>query len=483
MKIKNALQLIAVIVSITFIIVTKFATPPAGLSQSGFMVLGILVSAMFLWLLVNLEWTCLFIIFALMTVPELGVTKVAALSFGSKAIIFFVSMFILASSLVTTGVAKRVAVRCMTNKLSRKSPWLNVFMIFAGALILAQGLASPAILVIYFPILYEIFDMVHFEKGEAAPAMMVFGSALVAQMAMGTTPICHSVAITGMALYNSFTGDTVSIASFYAIGLPIGLVMFTAIFLICRFIWKPDLSKLENIDHEIIKAKLGPMGADEKIAIITYLIVIAFWILPGLTDFIPGIDFMKNISNVYPPIIAIALLSLIKINEKPVLDYNRALKENVPWKIIIFSASIQVLGKSLSDKDIGFSDWAGKILTPIFENISPLIFIMILIGLTVILTNFISNSVSLALAFATGMPLMTTVYSGQINTMVMAILLIGAANYAFATPPATHAIALTAATGWVDVKTILKYGSITTIAGILIYYIIGIPLGKLLFGI
>jgi Di- and tricarboxylate transporters len=482
MKTKNLLQLITILISVFLVFGTKFIAPPPGLSQSGFMVLGILLSALLLWLMVNLEWTCLFILFALMTIPELGVKTVAAVSFGSTTVVFFITCFILASSLVTTGVAKRIAVWCITSDLSQKGPWMNVFMIFVGVLLLGQGLSAAPVLVICFPILYEIFEMVNYEKGEETPKMLMLGTAIVTQIAMSMSPICHSVVTTGIATFNSYTGNSISLPQYVVVGMPIGLIMFAVFFLICRFVWKPDLSKMRNIDHEAIKAKLGPMNLAEKIAIGAYLLVIICWILPGLTEYFPSIAFMKKVENCYPSIAAIALLCIIKIDGKAILDYNRAVKQDVPWKIIVFMASIQAIAFALAHKKIGFAVWAGKTLAPVFAHISPLVCVMLLIAFAVIVTQFISNNVTLALSYAIGLPLAMTVYYGQINGMVLAILLMGAVNCAFATPPGTHAVALTAASGWVDIKTIAKYGSYAAIGSLLTYYFVGMPLGSLIYG-
>lgn len=483
MKKNSKFQLVIFLISVAIILGAKVVTPPTGLSQSGLMVLSTLIAALLMWMFIGLDWTCLFIIFAYMTIPDLGVNTVAANSFGSKTIVFFIAMFILASSLVTTGVAKRIAILIMTSNFSRKGPWMNVLMIFMGGFVLAQGLASPIVVVICFPILYEIFEMAGFEKGEETPKMLVLGTALVVQMAMGMTPICHAVVTTGLGTYNSYTGNTISIAEYCMIGIPTGIIIFILIFLMCKYIWKPDLKKLNNVDHEALKAKLGPMKTDAKIAIITYLIVIAFWILPGLSSYIPVLSFMKGISNIFPPIIAIAFLSIIRVEGKPVLQYNRALKEDVPWKIIIFSSSIQIVGASLKNTDIGVSTWLGEALTPVFGNINPIVFLILMVAFVIGLTNFISNSVTLAIAFAIGLPLTATVFAGSINVAAMSIILMSAANSAYATPAATHAIALTESSGWVDTKTIFKYGGLTAIATLVVYYFVSLPLGNMLFGL
>jgi Di- and tricarboxylate transporters len=480
---KNLVQLIVVILGVFLSFGTKYISPPAGLSQSGFEVVGILIASLLMWLVINIEWPSLFILFALMTIPELGVKTIAASSFGNTLVVFFITCFILASSLITTGVAKRIAVWCVTNNLSRKDPWLNVLMLFGGAFLLGLGLTAPGVLVIYFPIIYEVIEMAKYEKGEEVPKMLVLGTAIVTQTAMTVAPICHAVALQGMAMYNAYTGNTISVGTFAMIGLPTGVGIFALFYLICRFIWKPDLSKLKNVDHEAIKAKLGPMKLEEKIAVCAYLLVIIFWLLPGLIEYFPKLAFMKQVENTFPPIIAISLLCMIRINGKPVLDYDRAVKQEIPWKIIIFMAAIQAESLALADKKIGFPQWAESVLTPMFVNISPLAFEVLLIGFALIMTQFISNGITLAVIGSIGLPLALTIYHGQVNPLILTILLIGASNCAFATPAATHAMALTSATGWVDTKKMAQYGSYAAIAAMLTYCILGISLGDLLFGI
>ena len=461
---------------------SKFLLPePEGISRSILLLMIATASAILMWMVIGVGWTSMYVICSLMLIPELGAGWVAQNSLGNSVVYYFMTCFILASCLISTGVAKRIAVLLMVNRFSRKSPWLNVLMIFLGCFILAQGMSTPSVLLIFFPILYEIFDMCGYKKGDAAPMLLLIGCGTIAQACMTMTPIAHAVAATGISTYLAYSGYEISVFEFSVLGIPCGIVMCVLFFLGCRFLWKPDLSRLADVDHDAIAASIGPMSRKEKIALYGYLVILLFWILPGLGKFVGFLAPLTRLNTTVVSLLGLTALCVIHVDGEPVLDYARALKTDVPWSILMFISAIQVLGAAMSNKDIGFAPWAGSILEPIFSNVSPLVFLLILYAFCVISTNFLSNGVTLALALAVGLPLSDTLYAGQFSQIAMVILCAAAANAAFATPPASHGPAMVVATGYVDTKTLLKWGGMGSIATVLSYWLVGIPLSNLLF--
>ena len=107
-------------------------------------------------------------------------------------------------------------------------------------------------------------------------------------------------------------------------------------------------------------------------------------------------------------------------------------------------------------------------------------FVVILIILAVILTNFLSNAVTIAICFAVAMPLVTTVFAGQISPIVIAILITTGASYAFATAPATPPAAIIADSGWVESGKMLKYGMIAAVIAVVCIATIGQALAGVL---
>ena len=56
-------QCAVIVISIILLFGFKFIPAPAGLSQGGFQVLGILIGALALWLFVAVDWTSMLVLF------------------------------------------------------------------------------------------------------------------------------------------------------------------------------------------------------------------------------------------------------------------------------------------------------------------------------------------------------------------------------------------------------------------------------------
>ena len=78
-----------------------------------------------------------------------------------------------------------------------------------------------------------------------------------------------------------------------------------------------------------------------------------------------------------------------------------------------------------------------------------------------------------AICFAVAMPLVTTVFAGEISPIVIAILITTGASYAFATAPATPPAAIIADSGWVESGKMLKYGMIAAVIAVVCIATIG----------
>ena len=483
MKTYKLYQKIAIVIGLILCFLGRFIHISDSLSASGTQVLFITIGGLLMWLLVGVDWTSLAVILALALVPELGLKSVAAGTLGNATVFYLMLCFMLAASLQKTGFAHRVAVVFMTSKISRKSPWATIAMIFTSIFVLSSGLSSSSTIMIFLPILYEIFGMLGYKKGdgEAFPAIMIASLAIVCQIAQATTPISHAMTLIGFSSYNSYTGNTMEFGQYVMVGIPVGILCAVVWYLVCRFILRPDVSRMKDLDFDGIQNKIGPMTKQERLAGTLYIIVVILWLLPGVTKYIaPSVYPVFNaVQQCYPPIVAIILLHLIRMDGEPVLSYKEAVAA-APLGTLIFMGALLELGTALANKDIGLSAWLGTTFEPIFGNLSPFMFVFIIGVLAVVLTNFMSNSVTCAICMAVGMPLAMGLYDGRINPLVIAIMITLGINFAFATPPATPPVAVAADSGWISMGNLFKYGCIAALVCIVVMYVVGLPIANML---
>ncbi len=484
-SLKDYLKLAAGLLG-TFFIFAPFILPaPAGIPLAIFRILGITMGGMIFWLFISVDWPNLLVLLGLMLVPELGPKTVLATSLGSDTVFFLILCFLLSGSLVKTGAARRIAIWFISSKTAQRGPWFTVNMIFIAIFVVSSVLSATATVMIFLPILYVIFDELGFKKEENAvfPSVMVCGLVVIAQIAQASTPVSHAMTIIGMSTYTTYTGGVIDFLQYCAVCLPTALVCTLAWCLLVRFVFKPDMSRVSGINSNSIKASIGPMKANEKIALTLYCIVIVMWAVPGLSKVIaPSIaPALSKLNQNYVPIIAVVLMHVIKVDGKPVYDFQEGLK-NVSWSLIFFMGAILALGSTYSNANIGMSIWLSDTIGPLVANMSPITFIIVMTCMTMLLTNVMSNAVCIAVCHAVAMPLVATIFAGRVNPALISILITTSASYAFATPPATPPAAVAAGSGWLSLGRMFYYGITTTVICSIIVCAMGIFLGGIVLG-
>ena len=461
----------------------KILPPPALLPVAGFQILGILVVAIILFLSWGIGWTSMFIIFLMMTVPGITPAQVTQATFGNNTAVFLLFCFMLAACLTESGIAKRIAIWFLTNGLARKSPWWTIAMYFASVYVLDLVLSSATCIMIFLPILMSIFENIGLDKktDTALPSMLLLCTVCVALLANGTNPISHAVTIQGFSLYESYVGQQMDFFTFTAVTTPVSISSVLAVFLLVKYVWKPDVSAFSNIDYDRMRSSCGPVTKKELASLFFYLLCVVFWLLPGLSKYVAPALYPKLslINNCFPPLLALFFMNMIKVDGEKILDWNKAMQA-ANWPSFLFIATIMGLGSFMGNNDIGISKWLSDSLAPLFSNISPLLFVIIMVVIVDVLTNFCSYSVALSVVFAVAMPLCMNLYPGALSPMLVSILITSCAMNGWATAPATPTAAVAYATGWGNTTQIMKWGFIFMAVQVIFCIAVGIPLARLL---
>ena len=459
--------------------------PVSAMSASGNQVLGVLLGGLVLWLFVDTTWPSLVILFGLMLVPEMGVHYVTEGSLGLDTIFFLMAVFMISASLKETGIARRIAVWFVTCKLAKKGVWWSVGMIFFACLFLGSFLSTDGTMLIFFPILQEIFDLMGAKREESKkfPAMMILSILFISLISHATSPISHAITIIAMGAYGGFAGTELGFVEYSAVAFPTCIVMVALWFVACRVIIRPDMSDFAKIDTDALNKEMHPMTIQEKIAGIVYLLTVVFWVLPGVAAYIFPENIatmLESINRIYPPVIGVIILHLWTVDGKPVMDY-RVGFSSVFWNALLFMAAVMCTAGALSLPEVAINKWIIDCLNPILSGMSPVVFIIIIAAGTVLVTNFLPNVLAAVVMMAVAMPITMTVYSGQIPAALVGTMIIIACNCSFATPTATASIAIATETGWAPLSRLFGWGSLLAVISIASILLVGWPLCSMIF--
>ena len=147
--------------------------------------------------------------------------------------------------------------------------------------------------------------------------------------------------------------------------------------------------------------------------------------------------------------------------------------KQVPWPAVIFAGTVSVFATPLSSDVTGISTWLGNVLRPIFSDMPVILIIVILCLLAVLMTNFLSNTVTMVLFFNIGIVLFN---QSQYSMAAFTVLIALASGLATCTPSAAVPSPLFFGPGYVTMKATLKYNLLFVVLGVVVLLGVGMTL-------
>ena len=183
---------------------------------------------------------------------------------------------------------------------------------------------------------------------------------------------------------------------------------------------------------------------------------------------------MSKVGVVVPAILAVCALSFIKLDGEPILDYGKA-AGSLPISAIIFAGVVCVMSTPFSSEETGISLWLSNIIKPAFGSLSPFTAMMLLTTAALIMTNFLSNVVTMVLFFNVGIALLS---GGSVDLGAYAVLIGFASSMASLTPSACAPAPLIYAPGHASVRGVLKANLVFIILSFVVMLTLVYPLAS-----
>ena len=272
---------------------------------------------------------------------------------------------------------------------------------------------------------------------------------------------------------------TVNSASYLVTAIILGMIMILAAVMLCKYVFRPDTSKMKEFDVESLNRNpLPPMSLQQKLYCTGFILVILGLMLPSLFPTLPVLSILKP--AVYGVAMTmVAIMAAIRIKGEPIIDIPKILSTNMSWGAYFIIVAAVLLGSVLTDPSTGVSAFLAFILSPIFEGMSPAIFIVLILGLGAVLTN-LCNSLVIGMILQ---PIIMTycIQTGAnprpIVTLMIQFVLLSAAVTPAASP---FAAILHSNKEWVPTKYVYQYTLPIVLVEMAIMLIVGIPLTNIL---
>ncbi len=365
--------------------------------------------------------------------------------FGNEAIFLLISGFILAAGFRKSGLHRRIAARFL--KKFGGSPKTFVLGILLLGSSLSLLMSEHAVVVLMIPVIAMSLAGVLEDEGLKKAGMI----ALAYGCSIGSIGTLLGAARNPYAV--SFISESfsrnITFFQWFLMAAPIIIIMIPVVWILLISAFPTKTGAITAKEGE----KKPLSGMEIKAGSILIATVLLLFIFGGVGTAV------------------MAILGATAMFFLGVIDW-KDVERSIPWGVLLLYGGAITLGKGLLNT--GASDWmASGIVAYIGSN--PEIILFVLIVITVMFTEFMSNTAAVALMLPIGAGL--AIATG-INPIVfsMAIALVG--GFAFALLVGTPGNMMTYSTGFYRQKDLIKVGIFADIFGIITVYFVAMVVWK-----
>ena len=162
---------------------------------------------------------------------------------------------------------------------------------------------------------------------------------------------------------------------------------------------------------------------------------------------------------------ALAVLALIRVDGEQIFCPVEAFTKGVSWPIVMAVASMAAIGGLLVADEYGIKAWLTQALGGLFSNHSPLLFVAMTVLITLLLTNFFSNTATLLVVSSLVSALSGPLVDAGYDITILAVAISLSSMVAYLTYASSGQAAILLSQKNMDNKFIWTYG----IAAMLLY--------------
>ena len=455
----------------------QFFSPPAGMSESAYSLLSITLW-MALWWVTESVPIAITALLPIILFPMTGAVdlQTTTASYGHKYIFLYMGGFMLAIAIEKWNLHKRIALNII------KIIGTNISKIILGFMVatafLSMWISNTATAVMMLPIAMSIVAQLQDNPNTEKNENLIFGKALMLSIA-------YSASIGGMAtligtppnlVFAGYVEETygieITFLQWFKFGVPIAIPLLVIAWLyLTKFAFKFKQKEFPGGKEEInrLLVLIGPMKREEKLVSSIFVLTAFCWITRSfiLQEFFPFID------DTIIAMTAGILLFVIPASDfkKRLITWEDAVK--LPWGIILLFGGGMALAAGF--QITGLASWLGAQMS-VFQGLSVLVLVFVIITLVNFFTEFTSNLATTAMLLPILAPIAISLNMNPYMLMVACTI---AASCAFMMPVATPPNAVVFGSGYLRIPDMIKSGIWMNIISILfltlmVYYFLPI---------
>ncbi|HKL15708.1 MAG TPA: DASS family sodium-coupled anion symporter [Balneolaceae bacterium] len=363
---------------------------------------------------------------------------------ANPIIILFLGGFVLADAAVKYDFDKNLTRILLTPFGNRTSTIMLGLMAVTAALsaFMSNTATTAMMITVIIPIIAKM------DKGDPARIGVALSVPFAANIGGIATPIGTPPNAVVIAALNQ-QGLTVAFGSWMLYALPLAVVMLLVAWQVLLRLHPPatefvalDLdTKLQKSSHAIL-------------LYVTFGITVLLWVTEGVHG-------IKSSIVALLPVVVLTLSSAF--SKKDI--------RKLPWEVLWLIAGGIALGISM--KDTGLASWlVGGIA---WGDLSSMMVLVVFGAVTLIMSNFLSNTVTASLLIPLALTLVTSgALEGTFGMLLIGLVIALSASFAMILPISTPPNAIAESTGVLKTKHMLLSGSIIGIIGLILVLLLSV---------
>lgn len=468
-------QFIHLLVAIILMFGFKYLPPISVITAEGMAVLGIFLGLIYGWSTSGMFWPSLLGMLALGFSGSMTMTQVLQAGFGSDTLTLLIFLLPFIAFIEASGMRKIIVDWFMSRKISQGRPWVQSFMILLAAYVASILSNALAVILIFLDITYGLCRDAGIKPYDKYPTLMSIGIVIACSLSMASMPFKPALVIL-IKTFQASSGITVSLMTFMFFSIPLAIVLLGTFILACKFIFKADVSALQTLQASVA-AKLT---STEKISFFMLFIFLLGMTLPSILPKQWAIStVLANMGTSGVLLLLTVVMVFIKINGKPLYDFQAMARNGIQWQMIFLSVMIMPISNALLADNTGIKQFVSATFGPMVSGLSAWLFVFAVVVSVVVLTNFFNNMV-IAIVFLSIVAALAADVGA--NSVVPAVLIIMGITLAILTPAASPLAAfMHGQTAWLRPKDIYWYSLVTLIILMAVLTTIGYAWARLLF--
>jgi sodium-dependent dicarboxylate transporter 2/3/5 len=295
---------------------------------------------------------------ALAVVLGVAGAKDAFASFGHPIIFLFMGSFLIASAMRSHGLDRRIALFVLSRGWVGEHPTRILLAFGAIAWFLSMWMSNTATTAMMLPIGLGVLGTLSTQDGAEPAGRWSYATGLMLMIAFScnvggiATPVGTPPNLIAMGMIEELTGRKISFFEWMGFAAPISLVLFGLVYLVIQRLFPSRQKRFDGAAKTIRteRASLGRWRAGERAALVSFLVAVTLWTLPGFAGLFLGSEhpWSQSLSRALPEgpaaILAASLLFLIPTDWKRrqfALTWRQAVR--IDWgTILLFGGGLSL---------------------------------------------------------------------------------------------------------------------------------------------